>query len=258
MFPVDNAAGRRGGRAAAEGGGREVEAEGAPDGPAGEVAPRAAAGAELLSERAYRLIEEQVVTLALPPGALLSETALAAELGMGRTPVRAALQRLAHEGLVQVIRGRGAMVSPIDSRGHVRLLEARERVEGLVAALAARRATEAQRAGFAAMAAGFAAMAEAAGEAGDIAFMRLDGAFHAALLEACDNPFCAGLMAQLQGPSRRFFYRYRAALDLRRTAALHGAIAAAVAARDATAAELAVAALMRHNRDFAIASLGMP
>jgi DNA-binding GntR family transcriptional regulator len=222
------------------------------------VARHAAAGAELLSERAYRLIEERVVTLALPPGALLSETALAADLGMGRTPVRAALQRLAHEGLVQFIRSRGAMVSPIDTRAYVRLLEARERVEGLVAALAARRATEAQTRRFAALASEFAAITDAAGEAGDIAFMRLDGAFNALLLEAADNPCCEGLMAQLQGLSRRFFYRYRAALDLRRTAALHGAIAAAVAARDAEGAEVAVAALMRHNRDFAITSLGMP
>jgi hypothetical protein len=52
-------------------------------------------------------------------------------------------------------------------------------------------------------------------------------------------------MGQLQGLSRLFFHRCRAALDLRRTAALRRAIATAVAA------------LMRHNRDFAIASLAM-
>lgn len=227
---------------------------GAPVSPGNAPLQALGGGAELLSERAYRLIEERIVTLALPPGALLSETTLAGELGMGRTPVRAALQRLAHEGLVQFIRGRGARISPIDTRAYVRLLEARERVEGLVAALAARRATPAQAAAFAGMAEGF----DSITEAGEIAFMRLDGAFNALLLAAADNPYCVGLMGQLQGLSRRFFYRYRAALDLRHTAALHGAIAGAVAGRDPAGAETAVMALMRHNRDFAIASLEMP
>src|SRR5271154_1043638 len=54
----------------------------------------AAAGAESLTERAYRAIEEQIVTLQLKPGDVLSEQMLSATFGFGRTPVREALQRL--------------------------------------------------------------------------------------------------------------------------------------------------------------------
>ena len=51
--------------------------------------------AETLTEQAYRLIEEQIVTLRLKPGDILSEQMLSASCGIGRTPIREALQRLA-------------------------------------------------------------------------------------------------------------------------------------------------------------------
>ena len=51
--------------------------------------------AETLTDRAYRLVEELIVTLALPPETILSEQSLAARLKIGRTPIREALQRLA-------------------------------------------------------------------------------------------------------------------------------------------------------------------
>jgi DNA-binding GntR family transcriptional regulator len=58
---------------------------------------------ETLTEQAYNRLEEMIVTLTLAPGAVLSEQALSAELGIGRTPIREALQRLGHEGLVMVL-----------------------------------------------------------------------------------------------------------------------------------------------------------
>jgi DNA-binding GntR family transcriptional regulator len=59
--------------------------------------------AETLTEQAYNRLEEMIVTLKLAPGAILSEQTLSAELGIGRTPIREALQRLAREGLVLVL-----------------------------------------------------------------------------------------------------------------------------------------------------------
>ncbi|MBD3174746.1 MAG: GntR family transcriptional regulator, partial [Armatimonadia bacterium] len=56
-----------------------------------------------LSEKAYALIKEKVVTLELPPSTLIDEQSLMEDLGLGRTPIREALQRLDSEGLVNVI-----------------------------------------------------------------------------------------------------------------------------------------------------------
>ena len=82
-----------------------------------------------LSDRAYRRLEEMIVTLQLAPGAVVSESALSKRLGIGRTPIREALQRLARERLVVVLPRRGIMVSEINVSTQLRLLEARRELE---------------------------------------------------------------------------------------------------------------------------------
>src|ERR1700745_1821346 len=63
-----------------------------------------------LTDRAYRELEEMIVTLQLSPGTVLSEQALAVRLKIGRTPIREALQRLSRGGLVGVMSPRGVLV----------------------------------------------------------------------------------------------------------------------------------------------------
>lgn len=71
---------------------------------------------EPLTGQAYRLLEEQIVTLRIVPGEVLSEYALAEQLGLGRTPIREALQRLAGEGLVAILPRKGILVTQTDTR----------------------------------------------------------------------------------------------------------------------------------------------
>ena len=59
----------------------------------------------LLSQQAYLWIKQKIISLELPPGAVIDETNLRVESGLGRTPIREALQRLASEKLVVVARG---------------------------------------------------------------------------------------------------------------------------------------------------------
>ena len=86
-----------------------------------------------LTDRAYRELEEMIVTLQLSPGTVLSEQALAVRLKIGRTPIREALQRLARDGLVVIMPRRGIMVSEINVKLHLRLLEVRRVLERLMA-----------------------------------------------------------------------------------------------------------------------------
>jgi DNA-binding GntR family transcriptional regulator len=94
-----------------------------------------------LTDRAYRELEEMIVTLQLKPATVLSEQALARRLKIGRTPIREALQRLARDGLVVIMPRRGIMVSEINLRLQLRLLEVRRELERLMASLAAERAS---------------------------------------------------------------------------------------------------------------------
>ena len=100
---------------------------------------------ELLSELAQREIRDLIVTLELPPGAVLSEAELMQRLHMGRTPVREALKALAHERLVDVYPRRGMFVAGIDARDLASLSEARELLEPAAARLAAQRLSDDDR-----------------------------------------------------------------------------------------------------------------
>src|SRR6266436_2032040 len=98
-----------------------------------------------LAEKAYHAIRDLIVSLQLAPGAVIDERELMEELGIGRTPVREALRRLAHEGLVEVYPRRGMFVTGVDVRELARLSEVREVLEPEAARLAAERATETDR-----------------------------------------------------------------------------------------------------------------
>ena len=217
--------------------------------------PRAAAPAAdaSLAERAYRRLEELIATLQLQPGTVLSETALAQRLGIGRTPVREALQRLAGEGMVTILPRRGILVSELDLGKHMRLLEVRRELERLIARSAARRATRDERVAFSELAA---ALEQAAAAEDDIAFMRLDRRFNAMTVNAAHNEFAAKAMRHMQGLSRRFWYQhYQAVLDLPRCARLHKDVATAIAEGDEAAAAAASDRLIDYIEEFARATV---
>src|SRR5918997_1340853 len=69
----------------------------------------------LVAEHAYVELRDRIVTLRLPPGTVLREDELMAELGIGRTPLREAVKRLALEGLVAVQPRRGTYVTEVDA-----------------------------------------------------------------------------------------------------------------------------------------------
>jgi DNA-binding GntR family transcriptional regulator len=202
-----------------------------------------------LTDRAYRVLEEMIVTLQLSPGTVLSEQALAVRLKIGRTPIREALQRLSRDGLVVIMPRRGIMVSEINLRLQLRLLEVRRELERLMAALAAERATTEERGEFAEVAQ---AMLAAAVRADDIAFMRLDQRFNMLVATAARNEFARRSMGLMNALSRRFWYQhYQEVADLPLAAKLHAAVADAIAKKRIKAAATASDRLIDYIEDFA-------
>lgn len=208
---------------------------------------------ETLTDRAYREIEEQIVTLQLKPGALLSEARLTSKLGIGRTPIREALQRLAQEDLVAIMPRRGLMISEINVSKQLLLVETRRVLERMIMCKAAQRATARERRQFADLAV---ELGRSADENDAVSFMRYDQQLNEMSVEICRNPYAARMATMIQGLSRRFWYRYfEETLDLPRCARLHQAEAQAVADGDSEAIGLAVDALMDYTEEFTRASL---
>jgi DNA-binding GntR family transcriptional regulator len=216
-------------------------------------ANRKAANALTLTERAYRELEEQIVTLRLKPGEFLSEYALASSLRIGRTPIREALQRLGREGLVTILPRKGILVSETDPRKQLLVLEVRRELERLLSRLGAQRASEEQRRRFREIADSM----DRAGKANDdLTFMRLDRELNLMIAEAGQNEYAARAMRFLQGHSRRFWYlHYRQAADLPLCARLHAAQARAIAGGDAKAAAAAADRLIDYTETFTRATV---
>lgn len=206
-----------------------------------------------LTDRAYSELEERIVTLQLEPGAVLSEATLAQQLGFGRTPVREALQRLAREGLVVIFPRRGILVSEIDVKRQLALLEVRRELERLMATKATQRASDAERKDFLAIAEG---MEQASVDNDDITFMRLDRELNLLVAKATKNEFASRAMGLMHGLSRRFWYfHYKEVADLPLCAKLHADLARAIWQRDSESAAAASDQLMDYIEDFTRASL---
>ena len=98
----------------------------------------------LIRHEVYDHLKCEILSGKLPSGSRLSEVALAERLGVSRTPVREAVQRLAQDGLVEVAPNRGARVKTVSTADVEDVYAVREVLDGLAARLAATHRTAAQ------------------------------------------------------------------------------------------------------------------
>jgi DNA-binding GntR family transcriptional regulator len=179
-----------------------------------------------LSERAYRAIEDLVITSQLPPGSRTSEKTLSSRLDIGRTPIREALQKLAAEGTVIILPRAGVLISEIDILNQFKLIEVRRELEKIIAGRAARLATPDERAQFQVLAATFHKAAEKNDER---IFLPADREFNRLSAVVCRNDYALNAMAPLQAQTRRFWYLYfRKFGDLPFICRLHADVALAI------------------------------
>jgi DNA-binding GntR family transcriptional regulator len=92
---------------------------------------------ELQSIRAYRAIRAAIADLELRPGQPLSEAVLTRRFGFGRMPVREAVDRLRHDGLLVAVPRRGLFVKPLDLNEVREIYEMLEALDGMVVRLVA-------------------------------------------------------------------------------------------------------------------------
>jgi DNA-binding GntR family transcriptional regulator len=198
------------------------------------------------SDTAYERLREMVIRGALKPGALIEEAAEMERLGVGRTPLREALQRLAHEDLIEVVPRRGYFVTTISAAEMFQIFEARLSMEIQAVRLAASRATPDL------IAAQSALLEE--GRAG-IAFdnrdpawnLELDERFHELIAAASGNRYLAATLTRFYGLSVRTLYLSKIPITLvKDEIANFAAVFDAIAAGDPERAERA----MRQHLEF--------
>ncbi|WP_458098256.1 GntR family transcriptional regulator [Roseomonas sp. WA12] len=206
---------------------------------------QAQARAVPLKDQAYEIIRHQIITCRLTPGEKLNEAQVADLLGLSRMPVRHALARLRLEGLITIRPRKGIEVRPIDPAELLQIIEARTVNECHAVRLAAARFTAEDAAAMDAVLRD----AEAALSRHDTeALMLLDTSFHALIARSSGSTIFADILGNLHDRAVRFWF-----ISLDREAHQgsvmqeHRAIRDALAARDAEAAE---AAMARHIAAF--------
>jgi DNA-binding GntR family transcriptional regulator len=196
------------------------------------------AAGQSLRDAAYDQIKHRIITCAFKPGEYLNEAAVSASLGIGRTPVHQALDRLMHEDMVEVIPRKGVIVKPISLEEVIQIIEVRLIHEPYGVRLAAERADDTDigtMADILARAAHWTAVRNVK------EMMLLDRDFHLALARAAKNAVLADILRKLHERSLRFWFISLTASD--HHAAVqeqHGAILQAIRDRNADAAEVAM------------------
>jgi DNA-binding GntR family transcriptional regulator len=208
-----------------------------------ESAPNGNENSLTQSERAYRALERMIVTLKLQPGETLTEGALIERIGLGRTPVREAMQRLAWEGLLEVRPRSGVQIAPLDPADFPKVLAARKGVEMLLAWGAASYASPEHDSLFRNVEKD---MLAAAAKKNVEAFLDADKAFDIVLGQAAANPYASRLAGPLQTHSRRFWFRRQRPDSLKLAAERHVALIGAIIARNEDGAERAAEELIDH------------
>lgn len=215
---------------------------------------------DLLAERQtldgviYEELRRRIVSLALRPGAMISENAVAAEFDVSRTPVRQAFFRLAQEDLLRILPQRGAQVSMLSAAKVREAQFVRETLEIGAFAEVARRWDEVNpdhRRAAGAVERCIAAQTEAVRQDDHLGFMRLDEDFHNTVIRLSGNGTLLGIVNHMRAHLNRLrFLELREARHEAEAVEHHRAILAAIRRNDVPQTEALLHTHLRMLEDF--------
>ena len=181
------------------------------------------------SQRAYVEVRKAIVTHSLPAGTPLDESYLLSLFPVGRTPLREALKRLAHEGLLVWTSHQAPTVRDVSMHEMQYLYETRQMLEPSIAVLAARRARPEDHR----IIEGFRDALIEASVSGDIyGSVESDFALHAAIARSTGNRFLAEASNALNLQSLRLWYRNQSAHGVTTIHKTHSDLVQAIIDRD--------------------------
>jgi len=158
-----------------------------------------------LREIVYEELKREILIGEIAPGTRMMEIELADEMGVSRTPVREAIRKLEKEGLVTIEPRKGAYASDVSIKDMVDVLEVREDLEAMAAAMAARKVSDEEKKVLIEATLEYQAAVES-GKTEDI--IRCDEKFHQLIVNCSGNKTLIQLFSQVQELALRFRYLY--------------------------------------------------
>lgn len=200
-----------------------------------------------LVNQAYQELKRLILEHQIPQGGKLNEAALAAALGISRTPVREAINRLGKEGLVEIFPQRGAFVIQFSEEDVYELFLIRENLEGLAAHLAAEKMTGDDLATLESCVRGF---KEPYGQRAIQRYAREDFKFHETIVKLSHGRRLINLISTLHDHIRIFRLTTMGLSDRMKTSlAEHKLIIESFRRKDPGEAERLMRQHIRHVRD---------
>lgn len=167
---------------------------------------------EPIYESVYRELYERIIYLKYEPGHKLIESKLAEEMGISRSPVKLALERLEAAHLVTKDFGKSPCVMPIAYEDCLSLIEIRKGIESIAAFYAAKRITSAELSELKTILMNF--------RITDTVptpefFAKNDAQFHRIIIRASGNPYLMDAYSRIEGNMLRYRLHIMRKLDLR-------------------------------------------
>lgn len=199
--------------------------------------------AATLSGRAYGQLKEDIVHGRLAPATRLAVSLLCESYGIGASPIREALHRLAGEGLVLAVGQRGFRVPPISLADLRDVTRTRTMIETEALRQSMRQGDDAWEAGVVAAFHQLSKLEQGAGPIADFQeWERRNEGFHHALVAGCDSRWLQRLRGIIYDQHRRYRYLSVQSNAHRHVAEEHAALRDAVLRRDEDAAARILAA----------------
>jgi DNA-binding GntR family transcriptional regulator len=206
------------------------------------------------SDRIESELKRLILTLELEPGMAITEASLMERYGWGRTPQREAFQRLAQQGLLQLIPRHGAVVTALSLFDFVEMMDAMSMVIGQAAALACKHLREEDLAALDSL---IEESEEAAARGDFVAVADLDYQFHKILANATGNRYLSAYLLHLHQVARRFnFAAWRRDADASASIREHREIVETLRSRDADAAKRVMRAHVEGGRQRVVGAMG--
>jgi len=204
--------------------------------------PPAETTVDSIVDRVHGQLSAMAIGFAFKPGERLNEVALAKQLGVSRTPLREALNRLNSEGLLRYLPGKGFFCRDLDVQEIFALYELRKAIEVAAVRLSIARAQDAE---IAALLAFLDATGPDPGERNPVELVELDEAFHEGLMLLSDNAEMVRVLRNVNARIRFVRWIDMDRGDRRHTQLEHREIVQALQRRD----EATCAALLEKHID---------